>query len=436
MSKLRTNYKPIEVQVTAANISTDGGLLLLKQEDKRFGLTRRMASCVSETRRGEVDHTIPKMLAQRVYGIAMGWEDCNDFTALRHDELYALSLESTCASQPTLSRFENSVGYKDLYRMSNELAQIFVDRYERRPPRRIVLDIDATVDPAHGQQQFEYFNGFYGCTCYLPLLVFGSCDGAPMEILAAVLRPGNVQSAKRAAAILRRLARRLKEAFPKTKILVRGDAGFGIPEFFSACEDLGLEYLVAMQSNEVLHRLAEPLMAQARTERDRTGQTSRCIGETLYGAKSWGTKRRVIIKAEALSGKVNSGKNKPGKDNARFVVTNLSQDPEKLYGIYCLRGESENRIKELKLDLLADRTSCTSFTANAFRLLLHATAFALLTMVRDLLIATEMAKCTMGQIRLKLLKIAALVERSTRRLLVRLPRGHPHVPLLLKILEV
>ena len=424
MNKQRTVFKRVEIQANAPNISGDGGLLVLKKVDERHRFMDRMAACLSDARTGGVLHTVRKMLAQRVYGIAMGWEDCNDSDALRRDPLYSLALGSIPATQPTLSRFENAVDSKDLYRMSKALVEVFVDRHRPRPPRRIVIDIDATVDPAHGQQEFEFFNGFYDCHCYLPLLVFGSCDGGPMEILAAVLRPGNAHSGKRAAAILRRLARRLKEAFPKTQVLVRADAGFALPEFYAACEDLGLNYAIATASNKVLTDAVEPLMVEARRKRDETNAPARLYGEFQYAAATWDEKRRVIVKAEAL----------PGKDNARFVVTNLKGDPETLYGIYCHRGESENRIKEMKLELASGRTSCHRFAANAFRLLLHALAFALLSMVRDHLIQTELVKCTLGQIRLKLLKIAAIVEQSTRRFLIRLPRGHPHVDLLMKIL--
>jgi hypothetical protein len=371
------------------------------------------------------------MLTQRVYGIAMGWEDCNDFNTLRGDPLYAMTLGAAPATQPTLSRFENSRNSKDLYRMSKAMVEVFIDRHKACPPKRIIIDIDATVDPAHGQQQFEFFNGFYDCHCFLPLLVFGMCDGAPMEILAAVLRPGNAHSGKRAAAILKRLAARLREAFPKTEIWVRADAGFALPEFYTACEKLGLKYLVGLAGNNVLEETAEPLMVQARGKRDERKADARFFGSFDYAAGTWERERRVIVKAEALVGKTEG---KAGKDNPRFVVTNLAGDPETLYAMYCHRGESENRIKEMKLDLASGRTSCRRFTANAFRLMLHALAFALLSFLRDHLGSTELARSTMGQIRLKLLKIAAIVEVSTRRVLIRLPRGHPHVPLVLQIL--
>ena len=422
-STLRTSGKRVEIQANAPNISSDGGLLVLGRLEKRHGLAKRVSSCLVDWRRGEVDHPLAKLAAQRIFAICMGWEDCNDFGSLCDDPLYRLALGSRPASQPTLSRFENSVGATSLYRLGMELLEVFVQRHLHNPPERIVLDLDATDDPAHGQQQLEFFNPFYDCHCFLPLLVFGSCDGGPMDIIAAVLRPGNAHSGRRAGAILKRLARRLKQAFPETQILVRADAGFAQPEFYIACEELGLEYTVAIGSNEALTKKAEPLMAQARAVRDQSQNPCRLFGEFAYSAQSWKKKeRRVIYKAEALE----------GKDNARFVVTNIERDPEALYRFYCLRGDSENRIKEMKLDMASGRTSCTSFAANAFRLMLHAFAFTLLNLVRAQLEGTALAKCALGQIRLKLLKVAAIIEESTRRFLVRLPRGHPYAYVILR----
>jgi hypothetical protein len=444
LSKLKTVYKPIVIQDDAPNISSDGGLLVLKRLDKQYGLTSRSAACLSDPRTA-CEHTIEKMVSQRVYGIAMGWEDCNDCDKLRQDPLYALTLESPLASQPMLSRFENWVKRKDLYRLSGVLLDVFAERHKKDSPKWIVLDIDSTVDPCHGQQELNLFSGFYDCRCYVPLLIFGSCDNGPMEILGAVLRPGNSLSCRHAAAILGRIVKRLRQSFPKSKILVRADAGFAWPEFYGMCEAMKLKYLVATEGYKKLKEAVEPLMVESRGLRDQTSEASRCYGELSYKAHSWKMPRRVIVKAEALATKENEGKSKrtkakPGKqkdrrDNARFVVTNLKGDPEALYGIYCLRGESENRIKEMKIDLASGRTSCKRFQANAFRLMLHALAFALMSLLRDQLSGTDLARCTMGQIRMQLLKVAAIVQESTRRIVIRLPRGHPHTKLLMHILQ-
>jgi hypothetical protein len=364
------------------------------------------------------------MLAQRVYGICQGWEDCNDFDRLKDDPLFELALKDKPASQPTLCRFENAVDLRALRRLSLELVRIFIDRHRNRPPERIVIDMDATEDPAHGQQEFEFYHGFYGKHCFLPLLVFCSVAGADEELVGAILRPGNVHAGNRSAAILRRLVRMLKDGFPKAEIVFRADAGFALPKVYETCESLGVSYLISLPRNSRLEKMADPLMSQARTEKENTAGKVRRFGEFEYAADSWTKDRRVIVKAEIMT----------KGENPRFVVTNRTGDPEALYDEYCLRGDCENRIKEMKLDLMSGRTSCHRFLANAFRLLLHAIAFVLMSEVRKLLAGTGLARAAIGQIRLKLLKMAALVTRSTRRILVRLPRGHPHAELVQSLL--
>jgi len=431
LSNLKTYQKPVEIQATAPNISSDGGLVLLKSINSRQKLTHRFSKAITD-KRSSCKHTVEKMLSQRVYGILMGWEDCNDFGELASDPLYKLVLGSVPASQPTLSRLENAVCLADVERMSKVLVDVFIDRHLARPPKRVVLDIDATDDPTHGQQEFDFYSNQYGCHCYVPLLVYGSCDGSPMEILASDLRPGSGHPVKDAPALIRRIAEQIQEALPRTEIVVRADAGFFAPEMLQTCEDLGLKYLVGAQANAVLEREASDLMVKARAVRDQTDKAARMFGSFSYKANSWQHERRVIVKAEALPAR-ECARDPKAKDNTRFVVTNLGGDPEALYLLYCGRGECENKIKEMKLDLSSGRTSCHSFSANAFRLLLHAIAFVLMEFVRDHLSGHELARSTIGQIRLKLLKVAAIVEEATRRILVRLPRGHPHVPLLMKL---
>ena len=415
----------MQVVFDAPDISSDGGLLLLRKTDERWGLTRRFAGCLGDSRRqASVRHSAWKMLAQRVAGVCLGWEDCNDFDALKSDPLYTVCLNDVPAPQPTLSRFENTVSHRALYRMSEELVGFFVDRHKGKAPRRIVLDLDATDDPAHGQQEFEFYHGFYETHCFLPLLVFAEVDGAPMELLAAVLRPGNSHAGRRSAAVLRRMVRILSQAFPVTQILIRADAGFALPEMYALCDELHLSFLISLPKNSRLNEMSEGLMRESRAAALASGAKSRLFGELQYAAATWPSARRVIVKAEVM----------PKGDNPRYVLTNLQGDPEELYTLYVQRGESENRIKELKLDLLSGRTSCHRFSANCFRLLVHGLAFVLLSLVRELLAGTELESRTMGQIRLKLLKVAAIVELSTRRILVRLPRGHPHGELLLSLL--
>ena len=422
MNKYRTSFKPVEVLWDLPSSSSDGGLVLLEKADRRLGLTSRMSACLGTC--GNVRHTWSKMLAQRVYGICQGWEDCNDFDRLKDDPLFELALKDKPASQPTLCRFENSVNLRQLRRLSLELVRVFIDRHRNRPPAKIVIDMDATEDPAHGQQEFEFYHGFYGKHCFLPLLVFCSADGADEELVGALLRPGNVHAGNRSAAILRRLARMLKDAFPLTEIVFRADAGFALPKVYETCESLGVSYLISLPRNSRIEELAAPLMTEARTEKENAPEKVRRFGEFHYAADSWTQERRVIVKAEIMT----------KGENPRFVVTNRPGDPEALYNEYCLRGDCENRIKEMKLDLMSGRTSCHRFMANAFRLIMHAIAFVLMSEVRRCLAGTGLARATLGQIRFKLLKIAALVQASTRRILVRLPRGHPHAELIQSLL--
>ena len=424
MNNLKTAGKPVEIRMDLPMTSSDGGLLLLEKADRRLSLTSRLAACLTDSRRNP-RHTNSKMLTQRIFGICQGWDDCNDFDTLRQDPLFELALGSAPAPQPTLCRFENERDHRQLYAMSLAMVELFIDRHRACPPRRIVIDMDATDDPAHGQQQFEFFHAYYGRHCFLPLLVFCSVDSGDEELVGAILRPGNAHAGRRSAGILRRLARMLQTAFPNTDLMFRADAGFALPEVYETCERLGVSYLISLARNERLQEMAAPLMDESRAIHAQGGQKSRHFGEISYAAKTWTHERRVIVKAEVM---------RQG-ENPRFVVTNLLGDPEALYDEYCKRGDCENRIKELKLDLFSGRTSCHKFSANAFRLLLSAAAFVLLCEVRRMLSGTGLARAAMGQIRLKLLKIAAQVQFSTRRVLVRMPRGHPHAELLAALMS-
>lgn len=424
MNTFKAVGKRYEIQFDLPSASSDGGLVVLKKADEEIGLTKRLAACLRERRKGGLLHSKSKMLAQRVYGICHGWEDCNDFDVLKEDSLFQLALDGKPAAQPTLCRFENGVGRRELYRLGLSFAEFFIDRHRAKPPKRIVIDFDATDDPAHGQQELEFYHGFYGHHCFLPLLAFCSVDGQDEELVGAILRPGNVHAGRRSAAVLRRLARMLKKAFPEVELVFRADAGFALPEVYETCEKLGISYLISLAKNSRLLEMAEPFMADSRAHQEKTREKSRHFGEILYAAGTWTKERRVIVKAEVME--------KGG--NPRFVVTDMTGEPKALYDEYCLRGDCENRIKELKLDLSSGRTSCHRFAANSFRLLLHAAAFVLLSAVRRMLKGTPLARATMGQIRLKILKIAALVQASTRRTLIRLPRDHPHADLIQALL--
>ena len=371
------------------------------------------------------------MLRQRVFGICLGYEDCNDFDGpLGEDPMLKLSVgrlpdgEQSLASQPTLSRFENSVTAKDLVRMGRALVEQFVAAHADDAVRRIVLDMDATDDPAHGQQELEFFHGYYDRHCFLPLLVFasvecGSDSAVEQELIAAVLRPGNKHAGHRAAGVLRRIVARLKAAFPQAEIVLRGDAGFALPEVYDLCESMGIGYVLSLAKNSRLTGLAEPLIEQARLRCSELERTVKQFGEIRYAAQSWPRPRRVIVKAEVMP---------TYGDNPRFVVTNIvGGDPEDLYSFYTDRGDVENRIKELKNDLSSGRTSCHRFLANQFRLLMHAAAMIVMQRVRSLLASgglRQMARLQVGSLRVKLLKVGARVIQTSRKIWLKLPTSY------------
>jgi len=284
-----------------------------------------------------------------------------------------------------------------------------VDRHLAKPPKRIVLDIDATDDPTHGRRSSTSSVSYTTATATCRYSCSVRATDRRWRSLRRCYAPGSAHPGKDAPALIRRLVERIQAVLPMTKILVRADAGFASPEFYDTCEDLKVKYLVCIGTNSVLERESASLMVQARALRDETGAASRLFGAFSYAAGTWKKPRRVIVKAEALPAK-EKARNPKVKDNARYVVTNLDGEPQALYGEYCLRGECENRIKEMKLDLVSGRTSCHRFTANAFRLMLNAVAFALMGLVRDLLAGHELARSTVGQIRLKLLKVGVIVQ--------------------------
>ena len=413
--------------------SSDGGALLLKAADRRYGLTERLAACLRDERQaGKIDHGLRELLRQRVYGMACGYPDANDASRLASDPMHKLLLGRdpvegrNLASQPTLSRFENGVDRKELYRLGEALADSVMERHARRlhsRARRVTLDLDPTDVPTHGQQQLALFNGHYDSWCYLPVLGFVSFNDEPEQyLLTAVLRPGNAPASRGAAGILWRIVQRIRRCFPGAKIRIRLDGGFahpGLLELFEAAPDV--EYVVALAGNAVLQRRAQRALRRARRLSRRSGKTEHVYAETRYAARTWPHRRRIIIKAEVVRG--------PGQDpkeNPRFLVTNQTQSPRWIYErVYCLRGDVENRIKELHEGLQLDRTSCTDFWANQFRVLLTAAAFVLLQELRLQADRTECARAQVGTLRERLLKLGARVVRSVRRVVVHLPASFP-----------
>ena len=422
--------KPVVSRFDSELRTSDGGSSLLGVIDRRIQLTERLCAPLIDARDpARVEHGYLDLLRQRVFSIALGYADCNDSARVGQDPSMKLlcgrgpSDPRGLASQPTLSRFERGLSGREIVSMGRNLEETVIDRVRRRHPRaqRITIDLDPSVDPTHGQQPFAFFNGHYNTWCYLPMLGFLSVDGDPEQYLFhARLRPGLAKQARGTIALLRRTVTRLRRAFKRARIRVRLDAGFAYPQIFAALEELRVEYVVAMPGNPTLAVRAARHMHAARSLTERFESTTTLFGETEYKTKSWKRARRTIYKAEVVY-----AEGKPAKDNARFVVTNLRHAPERVWEIYCRRGDSENRIKELKNDLEIDRTSCTSFLANQLRVLMTATAYVLYQELRASLRGTELGRSMVATLRLRLMKIGATVTESVRRVVVSMPASHP-----------
>ncbi len=423
--------RPLTATFDVPNASSDGGAVLLKAADRRLGLISRLAGAlVDERQPGKVRHALSDLLGQRIYGLALGYEDANDAARLADDPLHKLLLDrdpihgDALASQPTLSRFENDVTRGELKAMGEALFETVIERHRkrRRKVRRITVDLDVTDDPTHGAQQLAFFNGFYGSWCYLPMLAFLTFDREREQYLcAAVLRPGNAPTQAGALTLLKRIVDRLQERFPRARIRVRLDGGFAAPELFEFCDIVGIEYVVAMAKNQVLERQVDLDMIVARVFSEATGKTEHVYTDFAYAAGTWDRPRRVVCKAEV----VRLADREP-KLNARFVVTNLPGKARRVYErIYCQRGEVENRIKEL-FDVALDRTSCSRFLANQLRVLLAAAAYVLLQELRLAARGTAWARAQVNTLRLELLKIGVQVIASVRRLVLRLPAAFPY----------
>jgi DDE family transposase len=426
--------KPVVAAFDVPHASSDGGAVLLKSLDTQLQLTKRLAACVVDDRQpGKIKHQTLELVRQRVFGLACGYADCNDAARLAEDAIHKLLLDRdpiagpALASQPTLSRFENALAWPQLRDMAHVLADSVIEIHRRRlkgRATRITIDLDPTDDPTHGQQEFTFFNGHYDTWCYLPIVATVTFNEEREQFaVASVLRPGNAPATRGARGILRRLLGKLRAAFPTATYRVRLDGGFAHPKLFTFLERQQVEYVVAMASNARLEKRAQRLMGKARMLSKATGQTAHVFGETRYAARKWKRKRRVIIKAEVVR--------HPGRDpknNPRFVVTNLTDDPETVYQIYCGRGEVENRLKELHHGLEMDRTSCERFLANQFRVLLTLAAYVLFQELRRRAVGTACADAQVTTLRERLIKLAVWVQRSVRRIVLHLPTSFPWLP--------
>ena len=416
---------PVVLRFDAPEISSDGGALLLREMDEQLGLTADLASFLPDERNpARVEHSRLEQLRQRIYQIVLGYEDCNDADRLRLDPVLQTACDRTpddpigLSSQPTLSRLENAPDGRALGRLFRALERTYVASLDPET-QEVILDIDATDDETHGQQQLSFYNGYYDHHMYHPLLVY---DGEG-QLVTALLRPGRSHASRGAKGLLRRLIRKIRKRCPQALIVVRGDSGFCVPRILNELERLdeqlgGIDYLLGIPKNAVLLRHLEPEMELAKQLHEQ--RTEKVVRYTSfsYAAKSWPHRRHVVGKAEySFSGR-----------NPRFVVTSLNEfSPDVLYQAYRRRGQCENRIKDLKNALSADRLSCSSFKANFFRLLLHAAAYRLMFALRQALapLSETLHKAQFDTLRLRLLKVAAEVKESTRRILVRLPKAFP-----------
>lgn len=413
----KQNGKEIIADFRGGQITSDAGLLLLLGINQKHRITERISKSLYDQRdQRYTTYELEELISQRLFLIACGYEDCNDANSLRNDLMFKIvsqrEIQESLASQPTLSRLENSVSYRELYRLAEAMLELYLD--SRDPTsKRIILDFDITADEVYGHQQLTFFHGYYGGYVYLPLLVF---EGG--KLVTAALLPGNAWGGSYMVRILKRIVQRIRARFPDIEIIIRADAGFATPEVYEYCEQAGIVYLIGLGRNERLEQKNDKLMQWVSWLYRISGDKQRLISSFEYQADSWSKPRRVIAKAEW---------NEPG-GNQRFVVTNDDGEANELYDKeYCPRGEEcENRIKELKLDIQADRLSCSDFKANQFRLLMHGFAYCLLELLRfEHLQNTELAKAQMGTIRLKLIKIGAQIVTSCRRVWIHLASGYP-----------
>ena len=409
------NRRRVQASFTGGDVSSDGGVLLVRQADRRLKLTATLARRLPELRcPGKVEHALGTLLRQRIYGLCQGYEDLNDHDRLRSDVALQTAVEQDrdLASASTLCRWETGVDRQAAWIVHELLLEQFIASH-REPPSELVLDLDATDDPVHGQQEGAFFHGYYAQYCFLPLYVF--CGE---RLLVAYLRPSNIDVARHAWAIVALLVKRLRQAWPQVHLVVRADSGFCRWRLLRWCDRHQVGYIMGVAKNERLLALAQPWMEQAASGYAATQQKQRVFAEVEYAAHTWDRARRVIVKAEHTE---------KGR-NPRFVVTNLDGEPQALYDqLYCARGEMENRIKEQQLGLFADRTSCHGWWANQWRLLLSGLAYTLMEALRRIgLAGTELARAQCGTIRLKLLKIGAVLVRNTRRVRFLLAASCPY----------
>ncbi len=410
----RLGRRVVQGSFDGGSMTSDAGVMLLSETDRKLGLTQAASRCIPDPRSPLlITHGVRDMLRQRIYGLALGWEDLSDHSALRLDVAMqtAVGVDAPVASAPTLCRLESWSDRKTAWNLHGVLVEQFIASF-KTAPEELVLDFDATDNPLFGQQEGRFFHGYYDSYCYLPLYVF--CG---QQLLCAYLRPSRIDGAKHAAAIVKLLVKRLRQQWPQVRIVFRGDSGFCRQRIINYCERAGVHYIVGLARNARLQQITQFLELAMKDEFAHSGTKQREVGEFLYAAQSWPKERRVITRLEY---------GEQG-NNPRYVVTNLTGEAQELYDdVYCQRGEAENRIKEAQVGLFATRTSCQHFQSNQLRMLLAALGYVLIERLRALALqGTALASAQVDTLRIKLLKVAAVVTRNTRRICLHLASNWP-----------
>jgi hypothetical protein len=394
----------LDAAFDGGRLTSDGGLLWLAEADEELGLSEAICEHVPEWRNRTGRHSLVSLIRQRIFQIACGYDDQNDSDTLRENPLLKMVCASlpesgaNLASQPTISRMENAATRRCCHRIGEILFDLYLTQREKdgaAAPERVLLDFDATADPTHGEQEGSYYHGYYRQHMYHPLLVF---DGHSGHLVTALLRAGNTHASNSSVAVLKRLVVALRERWPEVAIEISADAGFAVPAIYDYCEREGITYTIAFITNERLKRMGRDVLEEATQEHRRTGRKARLFGEDLYGAVSWQKERRVVYKADA---------------------------PEELYEFYAKRGATENRIKDFKVHMKADRLSCHRFIANQFRLLLDAAAYWLMDALRRKLIGSGAARMQLDTLRVGLIKIGGRVRELMTKVRLHLASGHP-----------
>lgn len=412
----------VEAQFVEEEVTSDGGVLLLREIDRKINLLNELEKIIPDPRDpSKITHSLSSILKQRIYGIALGYEDLNDHATLRKDPALQTAVErvSSLASSPTLCRMENRANRQMIVDANKLMVEKFIESYVI-PPTEITLDFDATEDEVHGHQENRHFHGYYDCHCFLPLHVF--CED---QLLISYLRPSNIDGAKHAWAILSLLVKRIRQVWPNVKIIFRGDSGFCRDRMLRWCERNNVTYIVGIAQNNRLNKLSCEMQKLAADEYDKTEEKQRIFSEFTYAAGSWKNERRVICKAEHTDKGA----------NPRYIVTNeIAVRPKELYEVnYCGRGDMENRIKEIKLGVFSDRTSCHQWWPNQLRLIFSSMAYILIESMRRIALKnTELAHAQCETIRLKLYKIGAIILRNTRRIQFLLSGNYPKQSLFLE----